>query len=217
VDGPALRDWLATLAWPVQHLDFESMAPAVPAFDGARPYQQIPFQFSLHIQRAPGAEPEHREFLATNPGDPRPALVEALLDAVEPEGTVLAWNEAFEKMVIEDLAEFDLLRAPRLITIARRLEDLMSPFAGFAVHHPDQRGSCSLKAVLPAVTELDYEHLAIAEGGQATHNYERAMFADVDPAEREQIFTDLRAYCGQDTRAMVAILDWLEEAAREED
>jgi hypothetical protein len=213
VDAGALRAWLDELVYPVHHLDFETMAPAAPMFDGVGPYQQVPFQFSLHIQRAPGAAPEHREFLATEPGDPRPALTEALLEAVEPAGTVLAWNMAFEKLVIEDLAEADLVRAPRLALIAERLTDLMTPFSAFMVHHPAQRGSCSLKAVLPAVTDLDYGDLTISAGGAATHGYELAMFGGLDPAARERILADLRAYCGRDTEAMIAILDWLQGLA----
>ncbi len=213
IEGLALCKWLDSLTYPVHHLDFETFAPAVPAFDGVRPYQQIPCQFSVHIQRAPGAEPEHREFLSTRPGDPRGALTEALLEAIEPEGSVLAWNVAFEKLVIEDLAETDLVRAPRLTNIVERLDDLMAPFSSFAVHHPDQAGSCSLKAVLPAVTDLDYSHLQIGDGGTATHSYEQAMFGGLEPASRDSIFNDLRAYCRLDTLAMVEILRWLEGVA----
>ena len=213
VDRDALHGWLDELVYPVHHLDFETMAPAVPAFDGVRPYQQIPFQFSLHIQHTPGAEPEHHEFLATEPGDPRPHLVDALLQAIGPTGTVLAWNMAFEKLVIEELAEADLVRAPRLIDLAKRLVDLMTPFTAFMVHHPDQGGSCSLKAVLPAVTDLGYDDLQISAGGAATHGYEQAMFGGIEPAARSRILADLRAYCGRDTEAMIAILGWLGRSA----
>jgi len=209
VDSDALRHWLDELVYPVYHLDFETMAPAMPAFDGVHPYQQIPFQYSLHIQHAPGAEPEHHEFLATEPGDPRPALTEALLADAGTEGTVLAWNMAFEKLVIEELAEADLVRAPRLMEVAKRLVDLITPFNAFMVHHPDQGGSCSLKAVLPAVTDLGYDDLNITAGAAATHSYERAMFGGIEPEERSRILSDLRAYCGRDTEAMIAILAWL--------
>ena len=91
----------------------------------------------------------------------------------------------------------------------------MWPFTNFLVHHPAQEGSCSLKTVLPAVTDLDYSDLDIAEGGAATHSYERAMFGGISPAARGRIFSDLRDYCRRDTEALVAILDWLHvESAR---
>lgn len=211
VEAPILKEWLESLDYPLYHLDFETFAPAVPPFPGTRPYQQIPFQFSLHIQHERGAEPEHREFLATEPGDPRERLVEALLANLGSEGSVLAWNVAFEKLVIEDLATFDLARAPQLMHLASRLVDLMTPFQSFAVYHPDQGGSCSLKAVLPAVTDLDYSDLGIRSGGTATHSYEQAMFGGLEPDRREVIFNDLKAYCGLDTLAMVEILRWLED------
>ncbi|MCP4572702.1 MAG: DUF2779 domain-containing protein [bacterium] len=212
LEKPAVQAWVDQLEYPLYHLDFETFAPAVPAFPGAHPYQQIPCQFSLHIQQEPGAEPDHREFLATEPGDPRPQLVEALLAACGEKGTILAWNMSFEKLVIEDLATYDLVRAPRLLNLATRLADLMAPFQSFAVYHPGQGGSCSLKVVLPAVTELDYSELNISSGGTATHSYEQAMFGGLDPARREVIFNDLRAYCCLDTLAMVEILRWLEGA-----
>lgn len=210
MEGMALCKWLEKLEYPLHHLDFETFAPAVPAFAGARPYQQIPCQFSVHVQHEPGAEPEHREFLATEPGDPRPALVEALLGTIGEEGTVLAWNVTFERLVLEELAAFDLARAPRIMQIVERLGDLMDPFQSFTVYHPDQGGSCSLKAVVPAVTDLDYGELGIGSGGVATHRYEQAMFGGLEPAQRQAIFGDLRAYCRLDTLAMVEILRWLE-------
>jgi len=211
VDRPAVLAWLAKLEYPLWHLDFETMAPAIPDFSGVRPYQQTAFQFSVHVQRAPGADPEHREFLYTGPGDPRPAVISALLTAIDgKEGTVLAWNTDYEKMVLNDLAEFDAARAPQLAQIAGRLLDLATCFRKFNLYHPDQGGTYSLKAVLPALTDLDHGDLSIGSGGGATHAYEATREPGCDPDVREQVFTDLREYCRLDTLAMVEILRWVE-------
>ena len=217
VDRKALRRWLGGLEYPLYHLDFETMNPAVPPLAGTRPYQQIPFQFSLHIQQAPGARPEHVEYLATwdgdtPPGDPRQELVDAL-KAIGPDGTILCWNMGFEKGVLEDLAEVFPQQAVHLADLSERLDDLIIPFRNFWVYHPNQRGSCSLKAVLPALTDFDYDALAIGDGRQAARQYQQAVYGNVAVKERTLIFDNLREYCKLDTLAMVEILRRLEKLA----
>ncbi len=97
VDGDAVRRWLDKLRWPLWFLDFETMAPAVPPFAGLRPYQQIPFQYSLHVQDEPGGPLRHHEFLHMDAGDPRPCLLKALLETVGDAGSLVAWNMDGEK------------------------------------------------------------------------------------------------------------------------
>jgi hypothetical protein len=217
VDQPALRQWLGQLEYPLYHLDFETMNPAVPPLAGTRPYQRIPFQFSLHTQHEPGARPTHLEYLATwdevpLPGDPRPGLVEAL-KAIGPEGTVLCWNMGFEKSVLEDLAEMFRDEAEFLADLTGRMEDLIIPFRSFAVYHPRQKGNCSLKAVLPALTDFGYDELAIGDGNQAARQYQQALYGNVTVKERVMVFNNLREYCKLDTMAMVEILRRLEKLA----
>ena len=48
--------------------------------------------------------------------------------------------------------------------------DLLLPFRGFRYYHPQQHGSASMKAVLPALTGSGYEDLAIQEGGTASRS-----------------------------------------------
>jgi len=218
IDREAVRDWLAGLEYPLYHLDFETMNPAIPEITGTRPYQRIPFQYSLHVQDAPGAEPRHHEFLADFaeeplPGDPRPALVDSLLAAIGDRGTVLAWNMAFERSVLEDLGEVTPTRAHALAALAERLDDLMIPFRSFWVHHPAQKGSCSLKAVLPALTSLTYDNLEIADGNAAGREYARVLYEHMEVEDRDGILQALRDYCRLDTLAMVEILGRLEGLA----
>ncbi|MEN8006221.1 MAG: DUF2779 domain-containing protein [Candidatus Krumholzibacteriota bacterium] len=217
VDRTPLRQWLGGLEYPLYHLDFETMNPAIPPLAGTRPYQRIPFQFSLHIQDQPGARPRHVEYLATwndvpDPGDPRPGLVEAL-GAIGPEGTILCWNMGFEKGVLEDLAEMFPAEAERLAGLVERMDDLIIPFRSFWVHHPRQKGNCSLKSVLPALTDFGYNELAIGDGQQAARQYQQALYGNVTVKERKVIFDNLREYCALDTMAMVEILRRLEKLA----
>jgi len=211
-DPVALRTWLDSLSYPLHHLDFETMNPAVPPFSGVRPFQQVPFQFSLHIQATPGAAPQHVEFIATEPSDPRGALLQAL-HAIGETGTILAWNMSFEKGVLNNLAEVFPDEAEWLAGLNDRLVDLMVPFRSFAYYHPAQKGSCSLKAVLPALTGLDYQHLEIADGNHAAHAYAEAVHGTPAPAAKEKTLSQLLAYCELDTLAMVKILDVISAAA----
>ncbi len=212
-DPEKLRGWLDELNYPLYHLDFETMNPAVPPFAGVRPYQRIPFQFSLHIQETPGAQPKHVEFLAREAGDPRTALVTALR-AIGAEGTVLAWNMGFEKGVLSDLSELYPAEAEWLSELVERMVDLMVPFRSFWYHDPAQKGSCSLKAVLPALTSLGYEDLTVAEGNHAAQAYVKVVYGEVTAEEKENVFEQLLAYCGIDTLAMVEILRVVEAAAQ---
>ncbi len=206
--GP-LRAWLASLEYPVYMLDFETISSAIPLFDGTRPYQQIPFQFSVHVLDRPGAAPRHHEFLWTADSDPRPALVEALR-VIGPRGSVMAYFAGFERARIRELAEALPEAADFLEGLNRRLVDLIEPFTGFWVHHPAQHGSCSIKKVLPALTGSGYEGLDINRGDQAAREWLQAVRGGEGA---EAIFRALREYCALDTRGMVEILAFLQARA----
>jgi len=211
VQPEEIHTWLAGLEYPLHCFDFETMMPAIPLFDGTRPYQQIPFQFSLHVVDSPGAEPRHFEFLAENAVDPRPGLIDAL-GAIGPEGTILAYNMGFEQARLRELATDFPAHAEFLLGMVDRFQDLIVPFRNFWWHDARQRGSCSLKYVLPAVTGTTYEGMEIAEGGQAAREFQQAVFGNVTPDEKDRVLGALRTYCAQDTRALVDVLGVLRDA-----
>ena len=205
-----LEEWLAGLRYPLHMLDFETIFPAVPMFDGTCPYQQVPFQFSLHTIPKKGANAIHVEFLADGAGDPRPALVKAL-KKIGSKGTVLAFNATFERKIIEGLAEAFPKDAPWLKGILDRMDDLIIPFRKFWYHHPGQHGSCSQKAILPAMMGVDaYAQLAVSQGMQASQAFYELMSAKT-AAQRKRIQKELLAYCKQDTKGMVDILNGLNQ------
>jgi hypothetical protein len=203
IDSASIRVLLATLSFPLYFLDFETDSPAIPRFPGMRPFQQFPFQFSVHVLQ-PGGRLEHREYLHGDLEDPRPALARRLVEAIGPEGSIVAYNAAFERGVLEALARELPSLAEDLLQRAARLWDLLPVFREHYLH-PGFGGSASIKRVLPVlVPELSYEDLEIGEGAQAQAAWNRLVFLE-ECEERSRLSEALLEYCRLDTGAMVEI------------
>ncbi len=212
IDHHAVAAFLARLKFPVHYLDFETFGPAIPLFDGTRPFEAVPFQFSLHIQQAPGAEPQHHSYLAKGTNDPRQEFMQRLRALLGDTGPVLVWNASFEKSVLARCAEMYTEFKPWVASAKRRIVDLHLPFKRFDYYHPDQRASTSIKAVMPALTGRGYDELEIQEGSAASQEYMRVTFTDVSDDERQRVRRQLEEYCGRDTEGMVWIVESLRVA-----
>lgn len=210
IDKKAIRAFVSNLKYPIYHLDFETFATAVPIFDGSRPYQQLVFQYSLHIEHEDGSF-EHKEFLAEiNGEDPRIKFTKQLINDCGKQGSVLVYNIGFERGKLNDLIDFLPQHILPLSNIIDRLEDLMIPFQKRWYYTPEMQGSYSIKKVLPALApELSYQNLAIQEGGTASNTF-AAMAQGIFTGDIEKTRKDLLDYCKLDTFAMVKILEKLE-------
>lgn len=207
LDDEAIAEFIAEARYPMYFLDFETYNQALPEWDGTRPYQQIPFQYSLHVIKEPGAEPEHYMFLDEGrSGDPRRAFTEQLLNECGEHGTVWVYNQAFENRILNELAEAFPEHEEALHAISERVMDLITPFRKLWYYHPDMQGSASIKDVLPVlVPELSYKELDIAQGGDAITAYGQLLHGELAEEEREGLLSGLREYCTLDTLAMVEI------------
>jgi predicted RecB family nuclease len=200
---------LGTLQYPLYFMDFETVNPAIPRFPGMRPYDYIPFQWSVHIQSQPGTPPEHHEYLACDTSDPRHQFLSSLCEVLGERGSIVVYNASFESQRLAELAQCCPELAPRIDNIRSRLWDLY-PFVQKNIYHPAFAGSYSLKAVLPAlVPEMTYEGMDIADGQNAGAAWEAMVTRILDAEEAERIRTALLNYCGQDTLGLVRILDKL--------
>jgi len=199
------RDFADGLGWPRFYLDFETVAPAVPLWSGTRPYQKLPFQWSCHVERAPG-ELEHLEFLDLSGEPPMRPLAEALIAALESAGPILVYT-TFERSVIQGLEALFPDLAVALQAISKRLEDL-HPVTLDNYYHPDMLGSWSIKAVLPTIApEMGYAELeGIQEGTEASAAYLEAIGSETSAQKKEEIRRELLRYCKHDTEAMVRLL-----------
>jgi hypothetical protein len=214
IDRPAIRDFLGKLVYPLFFLDFETLAAAIPLFDHVRPYQQIPFQFSLHVVKKPNDSPKHHGFLWEGRGDPRPGFLAKLFSLLQASGSIVSYNASFEKRMLEESCRRYPDFASYWKSAERRFVDLWGPFRSFHYYHPDQKGSASMKEVLPALTGRGYGGMEIADGGTASREYLRVTFGDVPPEEKAAVRSYLEKYCSLDTSGMVAIVDALNALVR---
>lgn len=207
-----VKDW----KWPLHCLDFETFGPAIPRYPGVRSYQQVPFQFSCHVQDKPGAEPRHFEYLHENSGDPRPAVAKALCAAIGPTGSIVAYNKSVESRIIAHLAEVCPAQARDLERMAGRFVDPLPIIRG-SVYAPGFRGSYSIKDVAPALLgrSFAYEGMDVGGGQEAQMAFDRLISGALSMEERQSLRNAMLAYCRQDTLAMLRIVDWLFEQISE--
>ena len=212
VNKEEINTFLDSLTYPLQFLDFETFQVPVPLFDNARPYQQLVFQYSLHIQEKPGAKLTHYEFLAEGNGtDPREELINQLIKDAKGTGHILVYNIGFERGRLNELKEIYPAKADDIQSIIDRLVDLMIPFQKKHYYAPDLKGSYSIKKVLPSLApELSYSALEVSNGGMAMDIFKHMMQGTYN-GDTESTRKALLEYCGLDTYAMVKIVEKLKE------
>lgn len=209
INKKAIKAFIKELEYPLFFFDFETVSHPVPVYDESRPYQQVPFQYSLHIQQSPNSELEHRYFLGDGRNDPRETLIQTLIDDTGNKGSILVWYAPFENGKLKDLARDFPNYAEQLEAILNRIADLYLPFKQGHYRHPEFEGSSSIKKVLPVlVPELSYMDLEIQEGNTASTIYASILEDDFD-GDIEQIRQNLLDYCHLDTLAMVKIYEIL--------
>ncbi|MGE4170060.1 MAG: DUF2779 domain-containing protein [Candidatus Margulisiibacteriota bacterium] len=210
VNTEALFSFLSRPHLPLFFLDFEAFQTAVPLLKGTKPYQSIPFQFSLHRMNSPFDVPSHSEFLAParhngKLNDPRKAFVKQLLKQIPEGACVVVYDKGLERQTLLSLAEDYPSDAERLKAMAHNLVDLIEPFQRHDIYFPAMKGRLSIKSILPAlIPQLSYDHLSIRNGEMAIQAFLTLQQTE-DPIEIEMLETALKAYCRLDTLAMVRI------------
>lgn len=212
IDKKMIREFLTSLEYPLYYFDYETIMPAVPIYDGTRPFQVIPFQFSLHKQENDGTL-THIEFLHEDTTDPREDLIKVLIKNIGKTGTILAHHASYEKRMNSELAEAFPKYEKELNAINERLVDSKTPFSNRWIYNYKVCSSASLKSILPVYCpDLSYKDLEIQEGGTASAEYLRAISFGTSQKERKEIFKNLRKYCKLDTYAMVRLIEILRKS-----
>ena len=213
VQPDKLRDWLATLEYPLHFLDFETLGGPIPRHPGNHPYEQVPFQYVLGVVAAPGAPLERHDYLAPDLADGRLELLRSLKQVVGRKGSVVAYNAAFEKRCLRQAAKEYTDYAAWVDELSPRFRDLLDPFRKFHYYHPSQQGSASLKAIMPLLAGRGYEALAIRSGMAAVAAFMQSCAAETSEADRARLRRELLEYCGTDTEGMLGVCESLARMA----
>lgn len=213
IDKYKVKEILAGYKFPLYFFDFETYQDIIPHYKGCRPYQQIPFQYSLHILYEDGTL-EHKEFLGDGINNPIYDIVSSMLNDLGTTGSIVAYNDAFEKGRIKEMAYIDTENKNKLFRLVDRFVDLADIFQGGYCYNKSMGGSFSIKSVLPALfpndDELNYKKLDnVHKGDEASAAY--LSLKDLDEEKRNEIRRSLLAYCKLDTYAMVKIYQKLLE------
>ncbi len=205
------QERVAALPYPRYYLDYETIQFVVPKWIGTRPYEQLPFQWSCHIEHEDGTL-AHREYLDTTGDTPMYAFAESLIEGLGDTGPILVYNIGFERARTQELAVRFPDLADELNAISGRMVDLL-PIARQHYYHPDMKGSWSIKAVLPTIApDLDYKKLdEVQDGGMAQAAYLEMIRPDVAEERRHKLSSSLLEYCKLDTLAMVRVAHFFEE------
>jgi len=209
-----VKQFLNTLTYPICFFDFETFMQPVPPFDGVKPNQLIPFQYSLHVIERKKGPLKHYEYLAEPGKDPREEIAKGLISQIPADATVLAYHKSFEIGRMNDLITWLPKHAKKLQAIVDNIIDLKEPFSQRVAYHWKMQGSASLKVVLPAfIPDMTYEGMEISEGMAAQAAYFR-MQQITDNEELKNLRKALIEYCKQDTLAMVKLWEKLQEMAK---
>lgn len=232
VNKDKIKDGINMITYPIYHLDFETFPCPLPRFKGEKPYSQSVFQFSLHIEKKPGIcdkEKDHYGYLASDEFDHREELIKELIKYIKGDGTVLVYNDSFEKSRLKELASIFPQYQDELMNIHNHVFDLMNIIKTktslyedmgynkkeaslFNYYHEDMQGSFSIKKILPLFSNLTYKGMEIANGVDALVTY--AKFKQMDKVEYDYKYQKLIDYCKQDTWAMVEILKGLRDIVK---
>jgi hypothetical protein len=211
INKASIKDFLDSLWYPLYFLDFETFDSPIPLYDGTKPYQKFPFQYSIHYLEKEGSKLKHNEYLAEPNIDPRKEIAKRLIEQIPKNACVLVYNMSFEKSVLNNLKAWFPKYEKEIEGIINNLHDLMLPFKNKLYYSWQMKGSYSIKTVLPVlVPELSYDGLEVSEGDMAMLAYKR-MCESTDPSEIEGIRKSLLEYCRLDSLGMVKIVERLKE------
>lgn len=206
VDREALTRDLDELTFPLYFLDYETYSWAIPQYDGHSPYQNVVFQYSLHVKRTPESELEHYEYLSTTKEDPMKAIPRELQKVIGKTGSILTWNKSFEMGRNKEMGKIYPEYEDFFLMVNSRIRDLGDIFSKQMYVDPTFKGSWSIKNVLPVLCpDLSYHDLEVSNGTEAMDTWEEIVYGNKSEKEKNDMRKNLLKYCELDTYAMIKI------------
>ena len=215
INQPKLFNYLEKINYPIYYLDYETSQSIFPIWENTHPYQQVPFQYSLHVKETPTSDIKHCDYLHRSNENPILSLLDKLSKDIGNSGTVFVWHARFESSRNNEMGKFVSKYTDFLSSINKRIVDLEDPFKFEYITDPAFEGKSSIKKILPAmINNFSYEDLDIKEGLSAGRLWKEATFNKISVQSREKIYSDLELYCERDTYAMVLIHEELNRLLR---
>ena len=201
VNKEEISKFINELKYPLYFLDFETFMSVIPLYEGTKPYQQIPFQYSLHYKETEEAELNHYEYLAKENENCTREFAKKLIEDLGKNGSIVVYNKKFECSRISELADMYVDLSKDLLKLNERIVDLMDIFSKKHYYQKEMKGSFSIKYVLPSLfpndEELDYNKLNIQNGSMAMNVFPKLHLKEKE--EIKQIREDLLKYGQLDT------------------
>lgn len=215
IDVGAIQEELDSLVYPLYFLDYETYPSAIPLFGGYSPYQQVVFQYSLHIQRAPNSKLEHFDFIRADGTDPAEALSASLKENIGSTGNVIVWNKTFENTRNKEMGELLPEYKDFYQNVIGRTYDLMDVVDKQYYVHPGFKGKASIKFVGPVLApDVSYKDLEVRGGTDAIEGYRQIISGELTGTAKDEKIADMLEYCKLDTYAMVRIWEEFEKIVR---
>lgn len=211
IDQLAVKTWMRDITYPITFLDFEWERYAIPPYNGMKPFDVLPFEYSIHVLQEDG-QMTHQVFLSIH--DDRKELIESLLKDIPATGTIMAFNAVGAEMIrIREFANQFPEYEAQLIALNKRMKDLQYPFETGLVYDTRMKGSWSLKSIMGMLDDQGYRNLDIAQGMDAVYQWRYLDRMD-ESVSQQDIMEELKAYCGMDTYAMTVVYKWLKELTK---
>jgi len=210
-DQAELGRFLANVTYPACYLEIKTIRSAIPIYDGTRPYQPIPFQFSVHSVSQPGSSPVHHSFLADGNSDPRPQFAEKLSQSLGHDGSIIVCDSRSKARILEELASAFPRYQKWVGSITGRLIDLLSPFENFFYYHASQKNEVSLESVIGAIRLEGGQNVTAPSHNQSSIAFSNMRSNTLTAEEKEAIRQILKTGCKRETLAMIEIIDRLKD------
>ena len=210
IDQEALKGFIEGFRYPLTFMDFEAIMPAMPVFNGTRPFQKMAFQYSLHQLKEVQGPMAHYEWVVEPGQPPHAEFMEHFLADTDGTGHLVVFEDTLERQILELLKQQFPAYKNDLQDRLDRIRDLRYPFKHMHYYHPAMKGNFSLQGIYEALFGKDQTEKAIEDGGIASIRYEQLLMGQWEASEEGEQLDQLKAYCAQDTLALARIFSFLE-------
>lgn len=215
VDTKTLSNWLNKIVYPIAFFDLEMFMPPIPMYRGTRPFEHLPFAYSLIKLAKPEAEKEYFFFMADAGEDPREVISRRLLSDLDGIRTLIVFDSSQEHAVFRKLGALFPDTKPFMEDLCRRTADLADLFVSKKIYFPSMGNSFSLKS-LSSIAGVNMEHLKINNGYDASAAYE-SLHEQGDLFHQTEVREELTRYSRADTEMISGVFQKLHELHRGSD